>query len=406
MAETALADLTVLDLSQHVAGPYCTKLLADYGAKVVKVEPPGGEPGRGRGPFLHARPHHEASGAFLQLNTNKLGVTLDLTTRTGKQMLQQLSQHVDLLVESFVPGTLEAMGIDLARLRGGNPRLVSLSITPFGQFGPQARVPATELTTFASTGVMIEQGELEREPLKFGGNQAQYFGGGAGAAAALTAIRAARRTGAGEAVDVSMQEACMPMAELEIERQAYSGDQPLTVVPRRPYHRQASGYPSGVYFCRDGYVLAFGGANIRNLPRIARMLDMPELLTDPRFNLPLALSTHIDDFEAILAPWLLDHDRREIRDLAQENRLPWSMPLTVDELFTDPQFQQRGFFVQAVHPRVGTQTYTGAPFRLPESPWRIARPAPLLGEHNAEIYGEWLGLDAEDLARLRERGIV
>jgi crotonobetainyl-CoA:carnitine CoA-transferase CaiB-like acyl-CoA transferase len=402
----ALGDLRVLDLTREIAGPYCTKLLADYGATVVKVEPPSGEGGRRRGPFPGLRPDAETSGLFLHLNTNKLGVTLDLGTGSGRRLLLALALQADLLVEDLPAGGLEAAGLGAAALRAVNPGLVVVSVSSYGRMGPHRAFAATELTAFAGAGPMIQHGELEREPLKFGGHQAQYFGGGAAAAAALTAWRAARREGRGDWVDVAIQESAMPMYASEVERQAYSGSQPLTVVPRRPYYRQVAGYPSGVRFCRDGYILTFGDVSPRSTGRLASLLGMPELRDDPRFNTPLALAQHTDEMEAILAPWLLDHDRVELRDRAQANRLPWSIPNTVDELLTDPQFADRGFFVRILHARVGALTYPGAPFRLPETPWRVRGAAPLLGEHNAAIYSGWLGLSHGALARLREAGVV
>src|SRR5439155_21012141 len=215
--EGALTDLTVLDLTGEIAGSYATKLLADYGATVVKVEPPGGAPGRRRGPFLGLRPDRETSGLFLHLNTNKHGVTLDLQAVAGRRLLAALASRADLLVEDLRPGALEALGLGPSALRALHPGLVAVSVSAHGRTGPHIDFAATELTAFAGAGAMIQHGELDREPLKFGGSQAEYFGGGAAAAAALTAWRSAQREGRGDHVDVAIQESAMPMYASEVE---------------------------------------------------------------------------------------------------------------------------------------------------------------------------------------------
>jgi formyl-CoA transferase len=193
---------------------------------------------------------------------------------------------------------------------------------------------------------------------------------------------------------------------VEIQRYAYSGDQPLTVVPRRPYHKQAGSHPAGVYFCRDGYVLVWGGIGSGRLARLAQMMEMPELASDQRFHTAMAMSQHGDEFEAIFMPWLMEHDREEVRNLAQLHRLPWSIPLTIDELSHDPQFASRAFFVKICHPRAGEQRYPGPPFRFLDSPLRAPSPAPLIGEHNRAIYAGWLGLSIPELGRLGEVGAI
>jgi len=205
--EQALSDVKVLDLTWHISGPYCTKLFADYGADVIKVERPGeGDPARGTGPFFQDDPHPEKSGLFLHLNTNKKSITLNLKSETGKRILKELVKDVDILVESFSPRVMPSLGLDYEVLEKVNPNLVMTSISNFGQTGPYQDFKMSELILSGMGGDMYSCGLPDREPVKMGANIVQYQVGTMAATATVFAFYAARYQGVGQHVDVSMME--------------------------------------------------------------------------------------------------------------------------------------------------------------------------------------------------------
>ncbi len=401
--QQALSDLKVLDLTHYIAGPYCTKLLADYGAEVIKIEKPGeGDSARKMGPFFGDDPHPEKSGLFLHLNTNKKGITLNLKTTTGVKIFKELVKEVNILVENFEPRVMPSLGLEYETLEDINPRLVMTSISNFGQTGPYRDYKATEITIFGMGPHMITEGAADREPLRFPGYKAQYLAGTHAAAATMGAFFGSKSTGIGQQVDVSIQE-CLcspPEGAGRLMSYAFFGDDQV-----RTGHRREGMYPFGYFRCKDGIVLVYGYLPAF-WPRIAKWMGMPELLEDPRFTDPTLRPQHHGDFDAILIPWLLERTQQEVVRLAQAQGLPVTPVYLINEVLKDPQYTARGFFVEVEHPVVGKVTYPGVPFRLPETPSRSQRPAPLLGQHNHEVYCERLGYTDEDLVRLRERGVI
>ena len=401
--EQALSDVRVLDLSHYVAGPYCTKLLADYGAQVIKVERPGrGDRARRLGPFFGDDPHPEKSGLFLHLNTNKKGITLNLKTRTGIKIFKELLKDADMLIENFEPKVMPGLGLEYKVLEKINPGLVKTSISNFGQTGPYRDYKATEMILFSMGPHMITEGEPGREPLRFPGYKTQYLAGTHAAAVTMGAFFGSKSTGIGQEVDVSIME-CLsspPEGAGRLMNYAFTGDD-----LERAGHRREGVYPFGYYPCKDGLVLIYGYVP-SFWPRIAKWLEMPELLEDPRFNDPQSRPEHHGDFDAILMPWLLERTQQEVVRTAQEQRIPVTPVYLIDEMLEDPQFNAREAFVEVDHPVVGRATYPGLPFRLPETPSHSQKPAPLLGQHNREVYCEYLGYTDEDLVKLREEGVI
>jgi len=405
MGEPALSGLKVLDLTWHIAGPYCTKLLADYGADVIKVERPGaGDPTRSKGPFPADLPHPEKSGLFLHLNTNKRSVTLDLKSGAGKRIFLDLVKRTHILVESFRPRVMPSLGFSFETLTTLNPRLVMTSVSSFGQDGPYREFKATETIIYGMGGAMYFTGLPEREPLKLGGTVVQYQVGNMAAVATVLALYAAEAQQTAQRVDISAfesQAATIDRRGTDLLAYQYCG------LPDRRASAIRRTYPYGTYPCNDGYIeLAGGGAVF--FPRTARMLGMPELLEDPRFSDPVGLAdvNNKEAFESeYFLPWLLQRNRREVWAAAQEANILSGPVFTVDEVLEDPHYRERGYWREIEHPVAGKLRYPGPPFRMGENPWRLARPAPLLGQHNAEVYGE-LGYDRQDLARLRALGTI
>jgi len=406
MLEQALSGVKVLDLTWQIAGPYCTKLLADYGADVIKVERPGkGDPTRAMGPFFKDDPNPEKSGLFLHLNTNKKGITLNLKSATGKKIFKQLIADSDILVESFSPHVMPSLGLDYQTLEKLNPRLVMISISSFGQTGPYRDFKASEIVEYAMGGEMCSTGIAGREPLKLGGNVIQYQAGTVAAVATMSALYAAEGQGIGQHVDISI-----------METQAGSADRRImyilgyimagVITTRWPPPREAVRMlimPQGIYPCEDGFV------NTLSLPqwwsRYIEALGMPELKDDPRFQNVYSAEAGME-FDAIWYSWLADHNKQELFDIFLKSKIAAAPVNSPEDLMKYTQLKAREYFVEVDHPETGKVTYPGAPFKMSETSWKIRQPAPLLGQHNEEIYCRLLGYTKEELVKLREGGII
>ncbi len=406
MPEQALSDVKVLDLTWHIAGPYCTKLLADYGSDVIKVEKPEeGDPTRRMVPFFKDDPHPEKSGLFLHLNTNKKGITLDLKSTTGKKIIKELVSKVDILVESFSPRVMPGLGLDYQTLEQINPKLVMVSISNFGQSGPYRDFKASEIVEYAMGGEMYSTGIADREPLKLGGNVTQYQAGTVAAVATMGALYAAELQGTGQHVDISI-----------METQAGGGDRRAffllgyacagAITTRWPPPREAVRMvilPQGVYPCKDGFI------NTLSLPqwwpRYLEAMEMPELKDDPRFQNIFSMEAGLE-FDAMWYSWLADHTKDELFEKFLKVNIA-SAPLnSPEDVVNNRHLKARGFFAEIDHPETGKVVYPGAPFKMTETPSQARHPAPLLGQHNEEIYGKLLGYAREDLVKLGESGVI
>ena len=406
MIEQALSGVKVLELTWHIAGPYCTKLLADYGADVIKVERPGkGDPTRAMGPFFKDDPNPEKSGLFLHLNTNKKGITLNLKSTTGKKILKQLVADADILVESFSPRVMPILALDYQTLEKVNPRLVMVSISSFGQTGPYRDFKASEIVEYAMGGEMYSTGSAGREPLKLGGNVIQYQAGTVAAVATMGALYAAEGQGIGQHVDISIMETQAGSADRRI-MYILSYIMAGVITTRWPPPREAVRMlimPQGVYPCKDGFV------NTLSLPqwwsRYIEALGMPELKDDPRFQNIYSAEAGME-FDAIWYSWLADHTKEELFNIFLKSKIASAPVNSPEDLLNNAQLKAREYFVEVDHPETGKVTYPGAPFKMSEASWKIRQPAPLLGQHNEEIYCRLLGYTKEELVKLREGGII
>lgn len=395
----ALAGTLVIDLSRGTGGTYCTKLLADYGADVILVEPPGGNtPIRQHGPFASGQPDLETGALHLYLDMNKRSITLDITAPSGSALLKALLARADVLVEDGTPGWLDGIGLDAAERRRAYPRLVTTQITAFGQDGPYADAPATNLTALAMGGQMALTGDPDREPVKNGGYQADYQAGLNAFTATLAGLWAATDTGAGDDIDVSAMECMASTLELMLNTYAYRGV--------NLWQGRRGNLPSaavGMYPCADGYV----GLHTmpRNWPALLQLTEMEWMIEDERFRDQAARLQHEDELRALLYAWTADKTKKEIYERAGSMRAPVAYVHDMADLLASPQLAARGYFHALEHPLAGTLTYPGAPFLMSATPWREGR-APLLGEHNRAVYGGLLGLSEDDLAVLHGQGII
>lgn len=404
MDNLALSDLTVVDFTHYVAGPYCTKLLADYGAEVIKIERPvTGDGARRLGPFPHDEPHIEKSGLFLHLNTNKRSVTLDLNSDTGKEIVKKLVAEADVVVESFKPGTMARFGLDYQALSAVNPALVMTSISNFGQTGPYRDYTAADIMFYGMGGEMYSTGLAEREPVTMARHVTLYQAGAVATVATMGAVFAAGSDGEGQYVDVSIMETQVGSIDRRMSMllaYQYNGE----ISYRQPSEGTA-GFPSGTYPCADGYVQVQGGTAY--FRRILKMLGEPEEFADPHWQTPQAQADPDlkAEFEGYFIAWCMERTKHEIWEAAQSARVLSGKLNTIGDAASDANFIARGAFSDIEHPEAGKLTYLGRPFIMSESPWALRKPAPLLGEHTDEVLSG-LGYTGLDLQRLRREGIV
>ncbi|MEE9284741.1 MAG: CoA transferase [Dehalococcoidia bacterium] len=399
MIQSALEDLKVIDLTHYVAGPYCTKLLADYGADVVKIERPGvGDGARRMGPFPGDQPDPEKSGIFLHLNTNKRSLAIDLKTDQGSTIARELARRADVLVENFRPGVMASLGLSYEALSDINPGLVMVSITDFGQTGPYRDYKGSEIVDYALGGAYSVSGLAERNPVKLGGNAVQYLAGAHAAAATAVSVVGQAFRGHGDWIDISI-----------METQAGSPDRRTPMLVGYQYtgyiNRRGEGIAPTVRPCEDGYVnIQYG---LYWIDRVAAMLGMPEIKDDPRFCDPVESQKpeNAEAFEAIFLGWLGDKTMAEAWALAQRNRVLSGPIYTMADVLADPSFRERGYWEEIDHPVAGRLTYPGLPFTTFGASRKPRRPAPRLGEHTDEVLAE-AGYQAEEIKRLRAQGIV
>lgn len=377
-ADLPLSDITALELSEGIPGAWCGKLLAGLGARVVKIEPPGGERGRRIGPFAGDVPHPEKSGPFLYLNTWKESTVLDLSSAADREALLRLAEGADVAIESFPPGRLDALGLGYDALSTRNPRLIFASITPFGQDGPYQEWLTTEIVAEALGGLLYTIGLPEREPLKIGGSPAHYNAGGAAFSAIMAALWQRDRTGRGQRIDVAVHEAtAISQIHASIEA-SWNG----TNLTRRP---------SVLLEAKDGWA-SVGlemGVSADTWPRVCAMLGRPELADDPRFASSAARRDNREALQQIVEDWVRGQPKEAIYHLLQSMRSIAGYVATTEDLYNSEQLNGRGFFEEVEHPVAGTARYPGLPFRIGDSR-RVSERAPLLGEHADQVLG-WGG---------------
>lgn len=401
MGEQAFSGLRILDCTQGVAGPYCAKLLADFGAEVIKIERPGeGDVTRRMGPFLRDEPHPEKSGIFFYLNTNKKSVTLNLENETGVKIFKELAREADVLTENLGLGIMSELRLSDDVLKEVNPRLIVTHISHFGQTGPYRDYKATNLTVYGLGGAMYTQRPSNKptdRPVVEGGLQSEYITGLLSFVATVAALVNQDRSHKGTCIDISAIECVASVLAGHIGEYSYIG------LSRRTNPWPIHGYPVGYSSpCQDGWISVTPG--IGGAPNIASLIGRPELKNDPLFAKSGARMAEPEKFDGLILPWLKEHDKWEITKKAQELRLAFTPVLSPGELLEDEQLKAREFFAEANHPVMGEVTYPGAPVKLSETAWRVGR-APLLGEHNEEIYSRF-GYAKEDLVRLREGGVI
>ena len=393
-----LHGLRVLDLGPGIAPSFCAKLLADYGAEVIKIEPPGiGDPARRAGPFAGDAPHSEKSIPFLYVNTGKRGVTLDYSGPSGQAILNRLLADADVLVEGHSPLETAESPLAYETLSRVNPRLVVTSVTPFGQDGPYRDFQATDIIACAMSGLMYHSGDSDREPLRNALDQSQYVAGANAAAATLAAVFARLSSGIGQRVDVSIAECLASHLAQPVPYYNYMGADK----GRRPV--RGSGFEE-LMPARDGYVVPSVQGS-QPWETVAGLIGLEEL-HDPKFAAGAGRIAHGEELKSLLIQGLAQWDRLPLFLASGERRLVFGMAQDAGDLMACPHLQARGFFREIDHPAAGSAPYAGMGAAISELPADAPSPAPLLGQHNAEIYRDALGYVPDDLAALRYAGVI
>ena len=400
MPDQALSGIKVLDVGHHIAGPYCTKLLADFGAQVVKVEKPdAGDPARRMGPFPHDDPNQEASGLFFYLNNNKRSITLNLKTGAGVKIFEELVKKVDILVENFHPRVMPNLGLSYDSLKSINPGLVMTSISNFGQSGPYRDYKATDIVLQALGGYMWGRGEPTREPVRATGGVdiMEFVGGMFAATGTMTAFTLKSQTGAGQQVDISLMEAVICLQAYPVSSSTF----PQNI----PWPQKRWTFVPGVEECKDGYV----GVNVLTGPHwhsLCTMMGMEDWAEHPDYRILQERLKRIKDVRDRMRPWLMTRTKEEVFGEGQMWRIPFAPVYSNEDILHSPQYQARDSFTEMEHPVLGRVVQPGAFFRMSETPWQIKSPAPLLGQDNEELYGELLGYDKRDLVKLRQACVI
>ena len=408
----ALEGIKVLEYGGFVSAPMCTKLLADLGAEVIKVEPPWvGDKARRRGPFLQDIPHPERSALFLYLNINKLSITLDVNTATGKRIFKELIRETDLLVENQPAGRMKELALDYQSLSQVNPRLVMTSITPFGQTGPYSTYKSYPLNTYhaGGEGYCLPGGlgwllYSDRPPIKMGAFVGECDTGVSAASAALAALIWRETTNKGQHIDISQQEVLLNLVRFDI----------ASFNTGWVESRATRSFPiAGLMQCKDGFVQVMpllrhmweALVDLVGNPEWAKQEDFDNLMA--RFysgDRPSGVTQQ--EVNKRLEKWMLQHTKEEIYHGGQARGLAVGIVSSVEDLFQSKQLKARDFFAEIEHPETGQIPYPSAPYKYSETPWRVERPAPGLGEDNVQIYSRRMGYSQEDLVRMRQAGVI
>ena len=404
MKPKALEGIRVIDLTRIYAGPYCSMLFADMGAEVIKIEPPGGEIIRDNPPLVKEGengPHDRSrSGYFLTLNRNKYGITLNLKHPTAVSIFKDLVKIGDVVLENYAPGVMKRLGIDYPVLKEVNPRIIMASISGFGQWGPYSERIAFDHISQAMSGMMSITGHPDSPPTRVGTSLGDVNASVHAAFAIMTALWHREKTGVGQYIDISMQEAMVSILEGAIARWTIGRELQTPIGTHNPHDA-----PMAAYKCKDGYII-IATVGDEHWHRFCKAIDKPEWAKDPgyqtkrqRWEKKYVLA---DEIEKITANYTV----KEVGEMMDRERVANSPIHNIEQVVDDPHLNARGYFVEVEHPIIGKAKLPGIPFKLSETPGDVKRPSPLVGEHNELILGKYLGMSKEEVGRIKEEGVI
>ncbi|MCD8009824.1 MAG: CoA transferase [Lachnospiraceae bacterium] len=394
----ALENLVVLDLTRVVAGPYGGSILGDLGATVIKIEIPGrGDDARGYGPYRNGE-----STYYANLNRNKMGITLNLKDERGKKLFLELVKKADILLENYRPGVLDRLGWGDVGVSEGNDQLIYAAVSGFGSYGPYAQRPGYDIISQAMGGLMSVTGSKGSEPTRSGNAMGDMLGGMNMVIGVLAALHAREKLGHGQRVDVSLVDSVVASLENAYQRYFESDE-----IPVRMGNAYASIAPYDSYQAKDGFVIIACG-NQKLYEKLCReVLDMEWMITDERFlNVPLRVENN-EIQKKYIESWTRQYTVDEVVDIVLSHGIPAGPIYDVAQITEDEHIADaREMFIEIEHPVIGKMKVNGNPVKLMDTMPRINRPAPTLGQHNQEIYGEWLDVPEEELEQLQQDHVI
>ena len=384
-----------------VSGPYCGKLLADMGANVIKVEPPGGDPSRECGPFPKSGPHPERSAMFLYNNTSKRGITLNPDKPEGLNALKRLLKWADVLIDNHPPQRLESLGLTWKAMSQLNPGLIYTSITPYGRTGPQSGDKGDELTIIHAGGLgnllPTRSVDVNRAPVKIGGYAVGYHGGITAAVVTLATLLDRMKTGRGRLIDISLQEVILTMVRVNVANSRYQGAT-WSRVPDRP--------PAmGRMETSDGYIVV-AAIEDHHFRAFTELMGNPEWVAGPQWETLAYRMHHLMDVKPMMEEWMLQQRKDDVHHQGAKKGIAVGPIDSAKDVMANEQYAARGYFVEVEHPEAGKHRYAGWPYQMSATPPQVGRPAPLLGQHNQEIYCACLGYSPAEFERLQHLGAV
>jgi benzylsuccinate CoA-transferase BbsE subunit len=405
-----LSPYRVLDLTSE-KGYFCGKILADLGADVIKIEPPEGDPGRNVGPFYHGQQDKEKSLLFFAYNTNKRGITLNLQTHEGQEIFKRLAKTADFVIESFHPGYMDKIGLGYSVLKDVHPRVIMVSITPFGQHGPYKDWKASDIVAIAMGGLSHITGSPDRPPARVSVDQAYVIAGTQGAMGAMIAHYYREATGKGQYVDTSTQESVV-LSALTVPQ---AWDLQKFIWPREgAFMSRARKRVRHLWPCKDGYIawrLFTGGLGVKTRAMVDWMKSQGKAgelaeINWQELDLLTVPEGKFYHWQELFGEFFKTHTKAELCREALARGIVLIPASTPKDLLADPQLEARDYWEEVEHPELGTTlTYPGALYKSTEVKWKFRR-APLIGEHNREIYEGELGFTEERLAAFKQSGVI
>lgn len=392
----ALSGIRILDLSRVLAGPFCTMMLADLGAEVIKIEIPGkGDDSRSFGPFVNGE-----SGYYMNVNRNKTGITLNLKKPEGKELFLGMVEKADIVVENYRPGVMEKLGLGYEVLKERNPKVIYGAVSGFGHYGPYTQRPGYDVIGQASCGLMSVTGWPDGGPTRVGTAMADSLAGYSLAIGLLAALQYRNSTGVGQKVDIGMMDS--GIASMQIIYPIYTMGGRL---PERIGNRYESNYPTDTFETKDG-MMVIGAANDKLWVKLCEVMGRPQLALDERYDKNPKRVERYMELRPVIQEWTSNYTTKDVVELLLENGVPASPINNLAQVVEDPHAQAREMFVHVQHPAAGDTVLNGSQFKMTETNPQIDRPAPLLGQHNEEVYRDLLGLSAGQLEELAKQGIV
>ena len=396
--ESALQGLRVIEMGQLLAGPFCGQLLADFGAEVIKIEPPGkGDPMREWG---REKPHGQSLW-WPVIARNKKSLTLDLRTEAGQDVVRDLARGSDIVLENFRPGTMERWGLSYEALSELNPRLVMVRVSGFGQTGPYSHHAGFGAIGEAMGGLRHVVGSPDRPPSRMGISIGDSLAATFAALGAMMALHARHRTGRGQVVDSAIYEAVLTMMEsliTEYDKAGYIRERTGAILPKVA--------PSNVYPTADGSGILIAGNQDTVFKRLAEAMGQPELADDPRYATHTARGAHQEELDALIAEWTGGKGADDVLALMNDNGIPAGRIYRAPEMLEDAHFKAREAIVRVMHPQLGELAMQNVAPRLSDTPGAVRHPGPALGEHTEAVLTGVLGYDAARVARLRGAGVI